>query len=54
MRTAAITSSPSWPSPSPLPPSAARQDQDIVDTATAAGNFTTLTKLLKRAGLVTR
>ena len=34
------------------PASAARQDQDIVDTATAAGNFTTLTKLLKRAGLV--
>jgi uncharacterized surface protein with fasciclin (FAS1) repeats len=32
--------------------SAARQDRDIVDTATAAGNFTTLTKLLKRAGLV--
>jgi hypothetical protein len=27
------------------PASAARQDQDIVDTATAAGNFTTLTKL---------
>jgi len=34
------------------PALAARQDQDIVDTATAAGNFTTLTKLLKRAGLV--
>jgi uncharacterized surface protein with fasciclin (FAS1) repeats len=34
------------------PASAARQDQDIVDTATAAGEFTTLTKLLKRAGLV--
>ena len=34
------------------PTSAARQDQDIVDTATAAGDFTTLTKLLKRAGLV--
>ena len=34
------------------PASAARQDQDIVDTATAAGDFTTLTKLLKRAGLV--
>jgi uncharacterized surface protein with fasciclin (FAS1) repeats len=34
------------------PASAVRQDQDIVDTATAAGNFTTLTKLLKRAGLV--
>jgi uncharacterized surface protein with fasciclin (FAS1) repeats len=34
------------------PASAARQDQDIVDTATAAGNFTTLTKLLERAGLV--
>ena len=34
------------------PASAARQDRDIVDTATAAGNFTTLTKLLKRAGLV--
>jgi uncharacterized surface protein with fasciclin (FAS1) repeats len=34
------------------PASAARQDQDIVDTATAAGNFTTLTSLLKRAGLV--
>jgi uncharacterized surface protein with fasciclin (FAS1) repeats len=34
------------------PASAARQDQDIVDTATAAGNFTTLTKLLRRAGLV--
>jgi uncharacterized surface protein with fasciclin (FAS1) repeats len=34
------------------PASAARQDQDIVDTAAAAGDFTTLTKLLKRAGLV--
>jgi uncharacterized surface protein with fasciclin (FAS1) repeats len=34
------------------PASAAGQDRDIVDTATAAGNFTTLTKLLKRAGLV--
>jgi uncharacterized surface protein with fasciclin (FAS1) repeats len=34
------------------PASAARQDQDIVDTATAAGDFTTLTSLLKRAGLV--
>jgi uncharacterized surface protein with fasciclin (FAS1) repeats len=34
------------------PASAAQQDRDIVDTATAAGNFTTLTKLLKRAGLV--
>jgi uncharacterized surface protein with fasciclin (FAS1) repeats len=34
------------------PASAVRQDQDIVDTATAAGNFTTLTKLLERAGLV--
>ena len=34
------------------PASAARQDRDIVDTATAAGDFTTLTKLLKRAGLV--
>ena len=35
---------------SPAP--AARQDQDIVDTAVAAGEFTTLTKLLKQAGLV--
>jgi uncharacterized surface protein with fasciclin (FAS1) repeats len=35
---------------SPAP--AARQDRDIVDTATAAGDFTTLSKLLKRAGLV--
>ena len=34
------------------PAAAARQDGDIVDTATAAGSFTTLTKLLKRAGLV--
>jgi uncharacterized surface protein with fasciclin (FAS1) repeats len=34
------------------PASAARQDKDIVDTATTAGDFTTLTKLLKRAGLV--
>src|SRR5690348_4538001 len=34
------------------PAAAARQDKDIVDTATAAGQFTTLTKLLKRAGLV--
>ena len=34
------------------PAFAARQDQDIVDTATAAGDFTTLTKLLDRAGLV--
>jgi uncharacterized surface protein with fasciclin (FAS1) repeats len=33
-------------------PASARQNQDIVDTATAAGQFTTLTKLLKRAGLV--
>jgi uncharacterized surface protein with fasciclin (FAS1) repeats len=30
---------------------APRQDRDIVQTAVAAGNFTTLTKLLKRAGL---
>lgn len=29
-----------------------RSDGDIVATATAAGQFTTLTKLLKRAGLV--
>jgi Fasciclin domain len=35
---------------SPAP--AARQDRDIVDTATAAGDFTTLTTLLERAGLV--
>jgi uncharacterized surface protein with fasciclin (FAS1) repeats len=34
------------------PTSAAPQDRDIVDTATTAGDFTTLTKLLKRAGLV--
>ena len=34
------------------PAAAARQDGDIVDTATAAGSFTTLTKLLKQAGLV--
>jgi len=34
------------------PAAAARQDGDIVDTATAAGDFTTLTKLLKQAGLV--
>jgi uncharacterized surface protein with fasciclin (FAS1) repeats len=33
-------------------PASARQSQDIVDTATAAGQFTTLTKLLKQAGLV--
>lgn len=33
------------------PASAATQDQDIVDTA-AAGDFTTLTNLLERAGLV--
>jgi uncharacterized surface protein with fasciclin (FAS1) repeats len=33
-------------------PASARQNQDIVDTATAAGQFTTLTKLLKKAGLV--
>jgi uncharacterized surface protein with fasciclin (FAS1) repeats len=33
-------------------PASARQNQDIVDTATAAGQFTTLTKLVKRAGLV--
>jgi uncharacterized surface protein with fasciclin (FAS1) repeats len=31
---------------------APRQSGDIVATATAAGKFTTLTKLLKRAGLV--
>jgi uncharacterized surface protein with fasciclin (FAS1) repeats len=34
------------------PASATRQEQDIVDTATAAGDFTTLTRLLRRAGLV--
>jgi uncharacterized surface protein with fasciclin (FAS1) repeats len=34
------------------PAAAARQDEDIVDTATAAGDFTTLTSLLKRADLV--
>jgi uncharacterized surface protein with fasciclin (FAS1) repeats len=34
------------------PASAASPNHDIVDTATAAGEFTTLTKLLKRAGLV--
>jgi uncharacterized surface protein with fasciclin (FAS1) repeats len=33
-------------------PASARQNQDIVETATAAGQFTTLTKLVKRAGLV--
>lgn len=32
-------------------PASARQDQDIVQTAKAAGQFETLTKLLKRAGL---
>jgi uncharacterized surface protein with fasciclin (FAS1) repeats len=31
---------------------AAAQEKDIVDTAVAAGSFTTLAKLLKRAGLV--
>jgi uncharacterized surface protein with fasciclin (FAS1) repeats len=34
------------------PASAAWQDHEIVDTATAAGDFATFTKLLKRAGLV--
>ena len=34
------------------PASAASQEREIVDTAVAAGDFTTLTKLLKRAGLV--
>jgi uncharacterized surface protein with fasciclin (FAS1) repeats len=34
------------------PAPAARQEQDVVDTATAAGDFTTLTKLLRRASLV--
>jgi len=34
-----------------LPASAVAQDRDIVQTANAAGQFTTLTKLLKRAGL---
>jgi uncharacterized surface protein with fasciclin (FAS1) repeats len=34
-----------------LPASATAQDRDIVQTANAAGQFTTLTKLLKRAGL---
>jgi uncharacterized surface protein with fasciclin (FAS1) repeats len=34
-----------------LPASAVAQDRDIVQTATAAGQFETLTKLLKRAGL---
>jgi uncharacterized surface protein with fasciclin (FAS1) repeats len=33
-------------------PAAARENQDIVETATAAGQFTTLTKLLKKADLV--
>jgi uncharacterized surface protein with fasciclin (FAS1) repeats len=33
-------------------PASARLDQDIVQTATAAGQFTTLTKLLKKADLV--
>jgi uncharacterized surface protein with fasciclin (FAS1) repeats len=33
-------------------PASARQNDDIVETATAAGQFTTLTKLLKRADLV--
>jgi uncharacterized surface protein with fasciclin (FAS1) repeats len=33
-------------------PASARQNQDIVETATAVGQFTTLTKLLKKAGLV--
>jgi uncharacterized surface protein with fasciclin (FAS1) repeats len=32
-------------------PASARQQGDIVQTAKAAGDFTTLTKLLKRAGL---
>jgi uncharacterized surface protein with fasciclin (FAS1) repeats len=34
------------------PAAAAQQDEDIVDTAAAAEDFTTLTSLLKRAGLV--
>ena len=34
-----------------LPASAVAQERDIVQTANAAGQFTTLTKLLKRAGL---
>jgi len=34
-----------------LPAAAAAQPRDIVQTANAAGQFTTLTKLLKRAGL---
>ena len=33
------------------PATAAQADRDIVQTAKAAGEFTTLTKLLKRAGL---
>jgi uncharacterized surface protein with fasciclin (FAS1) repeats len=33
-------------------PAAPAQERDIVDTAVAAGNFTTLAKLLTRAGLV--
>lgn len=33
-------------------PASARQQDDIVQTAKAAGQFTTLTKLLKKAGLV--
>ena len=33
-------------------PASARQQGDIVQTAKAAGQFTTLTKLLKKAGLV--
>jgi uncharacterized surface protein with fasciclin (FAS1) repeats len=33
-------------------PASARQEGDIVQTAKAAGQFTTLTKLLKKAGLV--
>ena len=33
-------------------PSAAAQERDIVETAVAAGDFDTLAKLLRRAGLV--
>lgn len=39
-------------SASAAPPRAAQDEQDIVDTAVAAGSFKTLAKLLDRAGLV--
>ena len=47
-----MPSPPSRPSPSARPRPRGRRDTDIVGTAISAGTFTTLTKLVRRAGLV--